>query len=86
MASPSINLDGLTVDLAEHSNVFDVMKLVSSHLREQHVPEAFIEDMFDMVLSTSSYMAAITVIWAMTGIRFEFRGHPFEQIHQGRAN
>ena len=38
MADFSINLDGLTVDLAVNGNVFDVLSIVSQHLRQQAVP------------------------------------------------
>ena len=85
MADFSINLDGLTVDLAVNGNVFDVLSIVSQHLRQQAVPESFIEDMFNMVLSSSSYTAAMTLIWATTGTKFVFHGRPAEFV-TGRAH
>ena len=68
---PTIELSGTG------GNIFAVVHIACDYLRAQECPTEYIEAMFNAVLASGSYVSALRVISAHTGISFTNRGHRY---------
>jgi hypothetical protein len=71
---PTIELTGTS------GNIFSILHQAADYLRSQERPDAYIETLFNAILASGSFVSALRVITAHTGISFTHRGHRYPDL------
>ena len=76
----------LVIDLSgDQGTITQILKVASDHLMQHGYPAALIEEMFDKVMTASSYSSALVTLWACTGCRYILNGRPVDYLTCGHG-